>query len=163
MAKSIEFFKQQQRSKSGFYSVIILFSIEHDVGELLDVHARNKKLCIANGLMLGILYETNMASSLHDKQYYPLRTCAPILVLRNMVVSDLLFLDPDHYGIASKIVFLQSFIRSFQGAKSPAAKQQITEAKKYLRAYEQQLRLYKICKWLLLTAVLLLTYWFFTS
>ena len=94
--------------------------------------------------MLGILHEQNMAASLHSSDYFPLRTKAPIIVLRDMVVSDLMFLDPDHYGVSKKIVFLQSFIESFKGRRGTFAANQIRQATTHLRKYQFQLWSWRI-------------------
>ncbi|WP_369811668.1 DUF6875 domain-containing protein [Pseudomonas citrulli] len=106
-------FYTSHRDKKTFGAIIILFPEDFSIEELLKIHIRNKEQCIRQSMMLGALYRTSSAPSLHSSEYYPLRTPTPILVLRDITASDLVFLEPDHYSLKSKHIFLSAFIRHF--------------------------------------------------
>ncbi|KHL76036.1 hypothetical protein PpSQ1_02090 [Pseudomonas putida] len=124
------------RRAGSFGAVVILFEADFDVLRLLRAHIDAKPYCIKNGLMLGALYEDSPAPSLHSQEYYPLRTPVPILVLRDLTVQDLQFLNPDHYGVLAKIKFLNAFVRKFSSSPMKSyARNQIDEAKRLRTNY----------------------------
>lgn len=101
------------RLEKPFGAVIILFEADFDVLRLLRAHIDAKAHCINKELMIGALYKDSQAPSLHSVDYFPLRTPIPTLVIRDLTAQDLQFLNPGHYGVLSKIKFLNSFIRKF--------------------------------------------------
>jgi len=124
------------RPANSFGAVIILFESNFEVLRLLRAHIGAKPNCIENGLMLGALYEDSPAPSLHSENYFPLRTPVPILVLRDLTVQDLQFLNPDHYGLLAKLKFLRAFIRKFSTLPvKNYAKSQVDEARQLRRRY----------------------------
>lgn len=130
----VEFYKS--RHDTSFGAIIILFESEFDILRLLRAHIDAKANCIENGVMLGALYKDSPASSLHSEEYFPLRTPTPILVLRDLTVQDLQFLNPDHYGVLAKLKFLNSFIQKFSAPPMKGyAKNQVNEAKLLRRSY----------------------------
>lgn len=113
----ITFYKNIISNEHGFGSLIILFPKDFPIEKLLGIHIRNKKQCVENHLMLGALWAKNQAQSLHDSNFYPLRTPTPILVIRDLTVQDLIFMDPKFYNIKIRISFLTSFIKKFNHKK----------------------------------------------
>jgi len=112
-----DFYKNNRNNSFG--AVIILFNEEFDLNRLLRAHIKAKITCIDNELMIGALYKESQASSLHSQDYFPLRTPTPVLVIRDLTTQDLQFLHPNHYGIISKIKFLNKYIQKFS---KPSAK-----------------------------------------
>ncbi|MCY1548476.1 hypothetical protein D9M68_845910 [compost metagenome] len=78
-----------------------------------------------------------MAPSLHSEKYFPLRTPSPILVLRDLTPSDLVFLEPGHYSSWAKYGFLRSFIKEFSSSNSGYAKRQVDLARQLMNKYKK--------------------------
>ena len=136
----INFYLHTKSSTRSFGALIILFQENHDLEDLLQIHLLNKEQCVENALMLGALYSTSQAHSLHSSSFFPLRTPTPVLVMRDMVIHDLTFLEPKHYNIKKRIKFLDSFIKIFQAhAVSSIEKEQVKEAIRIKRRYEIKL------------------------
>lgn len=134
----VDFYKSSP--KASFGAVIILFEHEFDILRLLRAHIAAKTYCIRNELMIGALYEDSQASSLHSEEYFPLRTPTPVLVLRDLTAQDLQFLDPGHYGIISKLKFLNSFITKFSTPSTKGyTKTKVDEAKILRQQYVYKL------------------------
>lgn len=143
---AVDFYLKRKSEYGGFGALIILFPQDFDIGKLLDLHFLNKEKCVTQALMLGALYATNQAPSLHNKEYFPLRTPTPILVIRDMVTSDLVFLDPRHYNIKKRLTFLESFIETFGSHKGLAAQEQVREARQLYRHYQKRQRISLLLK-----------------
>lgn len=124
---SIDFFRNQIGENNG--SIIIILKETMPIERILNAHIKNKKKCIKNSIMLGVLYENNSATSLHSDKYFPLRTPSPTLVLRNLTSSDLMFLDPTHYSRLERIYFLSAFIKRFSSASSKGTQREVEHAK----------------------------------
>ncbi|RJL70002.1 DUF6875 domain-containing protein [Acinetobacter radioresistens] len=150
--KSIDFFEEDD---SGARTVIILFEENYPIDSLLRLHIKYKVKCVKKNIMLGALFENSDASSLHNKNYFPLRTPNPVLVLRNVTPSDLIFLNPSHHSNLDKIVFLNSYIKAYKNRKSPYIIKQLKEARHYRNYY-----LIKYSsKFLILLLILILILW----
>ncbi|MBX9866976.1 MAG: hypothetical protein K2Y14_08660 [Burkholderiales bacterium] len=128
----IDFYLNSKKYARSFGAVIILFPENYDIETLLKIQDANKVQCVDNALMLGALYNSSNAPSLHNTEYYPLRTPTPILVLRDMVINDLMFLDQDRHQMQKKIKFLTSFIKTFRNNTHNVERRQVQSAK-YLR------------------------------
>ena len=61
--------------------------------------------------MIGALYSTSQAPSLHCDTWYPLRTPIPVLVIRDMVPNDITFIDSSPEHLINKLLFVRSFLR----------------------------------------------------
>lgn len=134
ISSCIRFYKA--KPNSAFGAVIILLEEDFDILRLLRVHIDAKHGCIKNELMIGALYKNSPAPSLHSPDYFPLRTPTPTLVLRDLTAQDLQFLSPGHYGIFSKLKFLNSFIRKFSTSTIKGyTKTRVDEAKHLRRRY----------------------------
>ncbi|UZJ58007.1 hypothetical protein OKW98_15405 [Pseudomonas sp. KU26590] len=136
-------------------AIVVILKENFSIEELLKIHIANKKRCIKSSVMLGALYKTNSATSLHSTEYYPLRTPTPTLVLRNLTSSDLVFLNPTHYSRFERIAFLSAFIRKFSGAaeKSSFTRQQVSTANELRAKYLKEL----IGSWAKIITALILT------
>ncbi len=132
ISSCIDFFKQDD---SGARTIIILFDADYPIDKLLRIHINHKVKCVKNNIMLGALFEKSDASSLHNDRYFPLRTPNPVLVLRNVTPSDLIFLNPSHHSHLDKISFLNSYIKAYKSKKSQYIVKQIKEARRYRNYY----------------------------
>lgn len=99
--------------RQGAGAVIIMFDSAQDIRPLLQAHMKMKKYCIRRELMLGVLFKDSDAPSLHSENFYPLRTPTPVIVIRDVTISDLQFLQPNHHSIMDKVDFLNSYIKKF--------------------------------------------------
>lgn len=151
--KSIDFFAQDD---SGARTVIILFEENYPIDSLLRLHIQYKVKCVKKNIMLGALFENSDASSLHNKNYFPLRTPNPVLVLRNVTPSDLIFLNPSHHSSFDKVSFLNSYIKSYKRKKSPYIVKQLKEARRYRNYYLIKYFL----KYIVLLLILVIILWF---
>ena len=134
-----EFLEQANRGKS-FGALTILFPKEFEIERLLELQIHNKIQCVSRLFMIGALYKDNTSASLHNKDYFPLRTPTPTLVIRDLAVLDLIFLDPKHYNIKARLIFLNSFISKFsRGDSRTSEMEQVQEAVRLKEVYENQL------------------------
>lgn len=143
ISECIKFFLNKKDGKS-FNALIILFPENFRIDELLKIHWDNKKQCIDNSLMIGAMWDKNQAQSLHNDKFFPLRTPTPILVIRDLTVSDLIFMNPKHYNTKVRLSFLKSFIKTFDKKNSSQlALDQVNKAKELKKLYElKQIKVY---------------------
>ncbi|MBU3121388.1 hypothetical protein KPE71_14115 [Acinetobacter soli] len=149
----IEFFKKDDDTAR---TIIILFDTDYPIDNLLRIHINNKVKCVKNNIMLGALFEHSDAASLHSNEYFPLRTPNPVLVLRNVTPSDLIFLNPSHHSQLDKISFLNSYIKAYKNKKSNYTVKQVNEARRYRNYY-----LFKfLFKYIVAVIIFCLLIWF---
>ena len=129
--------------KQGFSALLVLLPEDYDIDALVETHRLMKEYCVRRQLMLGVLWPSNQAPSLHSEDYFPLRTPVPTLVVRDMVVGDLRFLDPDHYSMFRRLVFLRAFMRKFreQASRGGAEVTEYDQARSLARQYVIQIAL----------------------
>ncbi|TFY95244.1 hypothetical protein DYL61_04665 [Pseudomonas nabeulensis] len=122
-------------------ALIILLPEDFDVATLLRIHVRNKIRCVKSFLMLGALYKESNALSLHSHDFYPLRTPVPTLVIREITAGDLIFLEPSHYNVLSRLRFLHAFISRFDvPSASKFERAQVEVARYKARQYRCEIR-----------------------
>jgi hypothetical protein len=125
----LEGFIEFKKSKKELLSLLVLFPSNSDISNLLNIHYRFKKISIKYLLMLGLFYPTNQATSLHSKSFYPLRTPTPIFVIRDIVFTDLVFMNQKRYFLIDRIKFLSSYIRKYSKNNSMGIQQEVLKAK----------------------------------
>ncbi|WP_347881646.1 DUF6875 domain-containing protein [Pseudomonas sp. GD03867] len=158
IGKCINFYKS--RPNTSFGAVIILFEQDFDILRLLRMHIDAKANCIKNELMIGALYKDSQAPSLHSADYFPLRTPTPTLVLRDLTAQDLQFLNPGHYGVISKLKFLNSFIKKFSTPDMKGhTKIKVTEAIMLRRRHRLTLAVSGFCWSLVALGIIGFTYY----
>lgn len=98
-----------------YKTIILIFpEITHeDAPRLIDVVQKQlKPLFVESGLMLGEFHNYNETPGLHNPNFRPLRSPVPLLAIRFMVESDLVFLqnaeDP-----RQRIKYLQAYLKQF--------------------------------------------------
>lgn len=145
----IDFFLKKKRAQNTLGALIILFPEDFSLETLLEIHLKSKVECVKNNIMIGALYSTSQAQSLHCESFYPLRTPVPTLVLRDLVIHDLIFLNPKHYKLHERLNFLNSFIKKFdKDFKYSSAKSQINNAMILRKELKTKINIYKYCKYL---------------
>jgi len=157
--KCIEFYISTILTKGVFGALIILFPKDYDIKDLLEIHFINKKKCVDNYLMIGALWDKNPAQSLHKSDFYPLRTPTPILVIRDITVQDLVFLDPKHYSIRMRISFLNSFIKKFTNkSKNKQEINQVRQAISIQNAYLKRMAIFSFSFIFFLSVLIIFLY-----
>lgn len=132
----MEYIKVRENDNEDKYiSFILMFPEEFKIETLLDIQHLSKVFCIENNIMIGALYKESNAPSLHNDDYFPLRTQVPCIVMRDLTSQDLVFLDPDQYSIDKRIGFLNSFINRFALSTKKYDIEQVAKAKEILKSY----------------------------
>lgn len=81
--------------------------------DIIDqVQKKYKPAFVAEGLMLGEFHLLNEAHGLHNSEFRPLRSPFPMLVIRHMVPSDIVFLNRSTDSAEVRIHFLEAYLRS---------------------------------------------------
>ena len=82
-----------------------------DAPRLIDVcKERLKPEFVREGLMLGEFHELNESPGLHNPDFRPLRCPVPLLAIRHMVYSDIVFLNRPTDPIDRRIRFLEAYL-----------------------------------------------------
>eukprot|EP01127_Copromyxa_protea_P005488 TRINITY_DN15417_c0_g1_i1.p1 TRINITY_DN15417_c0_g1~~TRINITY_DN15417_c0_g1_i1.p1 ORF type:complete len:578 (-),score=106.51 TRINITY_DN15417_c0_g1_i1:58-1791(-) len=90
-----------------------------DSRSLIDgAHTILKPSFVNKGLMLGEFHQYNNTPSLHNPQFYPLRTPFATLVIRNMVPEDLSLLNVEKYPPTVRVSLLSSYLAKFEDDNS---------------------------------------------
>ncbi|UJR18111.1 hypothetical protein I4U23_005011 [Adineta vaga] len=104
--KPIEF---ENRSLIVYKTLIILIrntSISHEIVDQIQMELKSEFI-LKYGLMLGEFHLSSNSSAIKNKDFYPLRTKTPLLVIRRLVANDIIFLNQkDRYSkdIRSKMI-----------------------------------------------------------
>lgn len=69
---------------------------------------------VDEGMMIGEFHKLNAAPGLHNPDFFPLRSPLPMLAMRFMVESDLVFLMREMDAPETRVHFLKSFLRRFE-------------------------------------------------
>jgi hypothetical protein len=77
--------------------VTIIFIGDNITSEIIDyIHQANKILYVNKGLMLGQFYPGCDIAGIRNKKFMPLDSPMPLLVVRQMVKNDYMFLNDDN-------------------------------------------------------------------
>lgn len=105
--------------KTSVYKAVLLIFPDvpqHAAAECIDSVQQELKIeFVERGLMLGEFHLQNNASGLHNPSFFPLRTPTPSLAVRKIVPSDLAFLDVEKYTATTRVRFLTSYLKQFDG------------------------------------------------
>lgn len=103
--------------EDSLYKAILIIFPEvrtEDAPGLIDqVQRELKPFFVEQGLMIGEFHKLNVTPALHNPNFYPLRSPYPILAIRWMVESDLVFLMREIDEPARRVGFLQTFLDRF--------------------------------------------------
>jgi hypothetical protein len=101
------------------------------------VHQQMKPTLVGNGHMLGEFYAANEAHGVHNEAFRPLRSPIPLLVYRQMVPNDLVFLTEPTDPPQQRINFVSAYLRVLGDRLSD---ERAHEARSALAAAERELR-----------------------
>ena len=65
---------------------------------------------IERGLMLGEFHARNESPGLHNPEFRPLRSPIPMLAIRHMVATDLVFLNRSEYDAGTRLRYLEAYL-----------------------------------------------------
>ena len=102
--------------KTPYKAIILTFpdvTLDQASSLIDDVQRELKVMFVSQGLMLGEFHLQNQAHGLRNEHFYPLRTPYPSLAIRNMVPSDLVFLNPSNCSVSDRTSMLTSYINKF--------------------------------------------------
>lgn len=98
-------------------TVILVFPElpEGHAGEIIEAaHRRLKPHFVDFGLMLGEFHENHQGAAVHNKDFRPLQSPVPLLLIRYMVASDRTFLQRDSDPLDLRRRFVQAYKRVFK-------------------------------------------------
>ncbi len=160
--RCIEFYQSSKGGLRTFGAVIMLFPPDYDTDRLSQLQFENKEQCVRELLMIGSLFPGNNSPSLRNPDYFPLRMPTPCLVIRDMVPGDLAFLHPSQYNLGKRLIFLEAFIRKFEGSTGMVGRK-VDEAKSLRLTHLQKQRTRRFAfAALSLIAMLVLGYFLFS-
>ena len=93
---------------------------DEEAPDFIDgVQRKLKPLFVERGLMLGEFHRRNAAPGLYNSAFHPLRSPIPMLVVRSMVESDVVFLMRDYDPPALRVRFLTAYLERLRDKHSP--------------------------------------------
>ena len=98
-------------------TIVLVFSglPDEDAGVIIEsAHRRLKPYFVEQGLMLGEFHKNHQGQGVHNKNFRPLQSPLPLLVIRYMVPSDLAFLDRETDPLDMRQRFVQAYRRLFR-------------------------------------------------
>jgi hypothetical protein len=136
------FLQQEPREGAAatFKTIILVFpGIDNEeAASLIDpVQRALKPFFTAAGLMLGEFHPRSMTRGLHSADMFPLRSPFPMLAIRFMVESDIVFLMRDVDPPAARCKFLSSYLNRLTGKLSDS---NLRIAREALTAAELELK-----------------------
>jgi hypothetical protein len=107
-------------------AILILFPDvqAHEAADLIDTTKEELKAeFVEQGLMLGEFHSTNQSPALRNPAFKPLRSPIPMLVIRRMVSTDHVFLNRSEYDPATRLQYLETYLRTSGLADSNVRKE----------------------------------------
>jgi uncharacterized protein DUF6875 len=98
-------------------ALTVLFPDAYPLEDLLRIHRNLKVWCVQRYLMVGVLSPRSEAWSIHSRDFFPLRTPVPTLVVRDMALFDTQFLIDGPYSVHQRIAFLGAYLRCFNHSR----------------------------------------------
>lgn len=95
-----------------------------------------KVACVRKHLMVGVLSPQSEAWSIHSRDFFPLRTPVPTLVVRDMALFDIEFLIDGPYNTHQRIAFLEAYLQRFDSGRH-SDRVEVYRARELLRRYER--------------------------
>ncbi len=98
-------------------AIVILFP---DVAEaaakeiIEETQSRLKPFFVERGLMLGEFHQNHEGEGIHNKDFRPLQSPVPLLIIRHLIPSDLIFLNRKSDSAPRRAHFIKSYLRMFQ-------------------------------------------------
>jgi Domain of unknown function (DUF6875) len=111
-----------------FKSILIVFTglAKEDAPRFIDgIQHMLKPYFVKAGLMIGEFHQSNNTPGLHNPEFFPLRSPIPMLAIRFMVESDIVFLTREIDAPDLRISYLKAYLRRMESV--PNAKVNIAE------------------------------------
>lgn len=116
-----EFLNLTSRSQEDASFKAIIIILPGVTAQFIEsIQSRMKVRFVDVGLMLGEFHEDNYSPGLHNAEFRPLRSPMPMLAIRHVVESDLVFLMRSTDPVALRIQFLRGYLRALGPTLSPA-------------------------------------------
>lgn len=99
--------------RSLFKALLIIFPriAQEEAADFIDgVQRRLKPVFVERGLMLGEFHRHNATPGIYNPAFNPLRSPVPMLAIRSMVESDLIFLTRDFDPPGLRVRFLTAYL-----------------------------------------------------
>lgn len=138
----ISIFKQLKPTAgrhSQFKAIVCLLEDSVSSVEIDALHSKLKCKFLAEGLMLGEFYPSCVKPGLRNKSFLPLQSETPMIVIREMVEIDIVFLadDPE---------FIRLYLMHFMSAGNDAIKRILADQKDFNLKAEEIVNLEKATK-----------------
>jgi hypothetical protein len=125
-------------------STLVLFPdvSPDETAELIDGTKEELKAgFVEQGLMLGEFHANNESPGLHNPAFMPLRSPMPMLVIRRMVATDFVFLNRSEYDAATRLRYLETYLR-VSGVGDSVTRKELESTVASLRAELQDVALH---------------------
>lgn len=102
--------------KAQHKAIILIFphiTLEEAPKMIDGLQKKLKPLFVSEGLMVGEFHKLNNACGLHNSNFFPLRTPTPCLAIRNMVPSDIVFLNGAEFSVEIRRSMLSRYLQRF--------------------------------------------------
>lgn len=93
-----------------------------------ETQHRLKPFFVGRGLMLGEFHENHQGEGIRNDKFRPLQSPVPLLVIRHLLPSDLLFLVRKSDSAARRVHFLQSFLNVLSSSLSEEIRKEASSA-----------------------------------
>jgi len=131
-----DFFHSSRRESRRFryFAIVVLYPPETSQEFVNEIQYQSKVGAVRQGAMVGALHPHNNAESIYGGGYYPLRTPTPTIVLRDMVPSDLQFLDQRRFSAKKRLSFLRQYLDTFGDSQLEWERQELKRAQAEMNA-----------------------------
>lgn len=112
-------------------AIVLIFPnlADEDAIQLIEeTQRRLKPFFVGRGLMLGEFHKNHQGEGIRNPLFRPLQSPVPLLVIRHLIPSDLLFLVRKSDSASRRVHFLQSFLSIHDGALPAQTEQDAHQA-----------------------------------
>lgn len=98
-------------------AIVLLFDNlpENSAREIIEeTQCRLKPFFVERGLMLGEFHQNHQGEGIHNKDFRPLQSPVPLLIVRHLIPSDIIFLNRKSDSASRRVHFISSYLRMFQ-------------------------------------------------
>lgn len=78
-----------------------------------ETQHRLKPFFVERGLMLGEFHQNHQGEGIHNKDFRPLQSPVPLLIIRHLIPSDLIFLNRKSDSAARRAHFIKTYLNLF--------------------------------------------------
>ena len=143
-ARAIWTHDRAQGRRFRYTAAVILYPPATSAEYIEEVQYQSKSATVGHHVMVGALHAANNAESIHGGGFYPLRTPSPTIVLRDMVPSDLQFLNSRRFSPTKRLEFYRNYLSAFESSSLEWERKELEEAQKGARDCENRVRRFRI-------------------